>query len=115
MTRAKCFCCGATAIADTYDAAIKRLNHAIGLSRGIKCGAYRKNILEVKEHKDTPIIHEKVFLHEENKERAALKSSEAENKEETKQEEPIAEIPKEEIKQEKPKKSRKTKKSKTKS
>ena len=73
MTRAKCFCCGASAIADTYDAAIKRLNHALGLSRGIKCGAYRKNILEVQEHKDTRIIHEKVFLHEENKERAALK------------------------------------------
>lgn len=103
MTRAKCFCCGASAIADTYDAAIKKLNHAIGLSRGIKCGASRKNILEVQEHKDTPIIQQKVFLHEENKQRAALKSSETENKEETKQEEPIA----------KPKKSRKTKKSKS--
>lgn len=102
MAQAKCMRCGATGTADTFEQASK-LNHAVGLSRGIKCGASRKNILEVQEHKDTPIIQQKVFLHEENKEKAALKSSETENKEETKQEEPIA----------KPKKSRKTKKSKS--
>ena len=35
---AKCFKCGATAQADTFEQARKQLNHAIGLARNIKCG-----------------------------------------------------------------------------
>ena len=37
-SKAKCFRCGATAQADTFEQARKQLNHAIGLARSIKCG-----------------------------------------------------------------------------
>lgn len=38
MATAKCFKCGGSAIADTFEQARKLINHAVGLSRGIKCG-----------------------------------------------------------------------------
>lgn len=38
MSKAKCFKCGGSAIADTFEEARRLINHAIGLSRGIKCG-----------------------------------------------------------------------------
>ena len=38
MVLAKCRKCGGHATADTYDTARKLINHAVGLSRGIKCG-----------------------------------------------------------------------------
>ena len=47
MAQAKCYCCGASAIAPTFEQAIKKLNHAIGLSRGIKCKALRDNVKEM--------------------------------------------------------------------
>jgi len=38
MSEAKCSKCGGSAIADTYEQARNRINHAVGLGRGIKCG-----------------------------------------------------------------------------
>lgn len=38
MATAECFKCGGSAIADTYEQARKLINHAVGMSRGIKCG-----------------------------------------------------------------------------
>ncbi len=38
MTTAKCYKCGGSAIAETFEQARKKINHAVGLSRGIKCG-----------------------------------------------------------------------------
>ena len=45
---AKCFRCGATAQADTFEQARQRLNHAIGLARGIKCGDSYGAVKEIK-------------------------------------------------------------------
>lgn len=36
--KAKCFRCGATAQAPTFEQARSKLDHAIGLGRGIPCG-----------------------------------------------------------------------------
>ncbi len=38
MTEAKCTRCGGTASGDSFDDARAAINHAPGLSRGIKCG-----------------------------------------------------------------------------
>jgi len=38
MITAKCNRCGGTALGDTFEKASEKINHAVGLSRGIKCG-----------------------------------------------------------------------------
>jgi len=38
LSKAKCFKCGGSATADTYEQARKLINHAVALGRGIKCG-----------------------------------------------------------------------------
>lgn len=38
MITAKCNKCGGTALGDTFENASSKINHAVGLSRGIKCG-----------------------------------------------------------------------------
>lgn len=48
MTIAKCFKCGGRAIADTFEQARKLINHAVGLSRGIKCGDSYNHVKEIK-------------------------------------------------------------------
>ncbi len=48
MSQAKCTRCHATATADTFEEASKKLNHAIGLGRGIKCGATYDRVIEIK-------------------------------------------------------------------
>lgn len=48
MTKAKCFKCGGSAIADTYEQAKNLINHAVGLSRGIKCGDNYNMVKEIK-------------------------------------------------------------------
>ena len=48
MTTAKCFKCGGSAIADTFEQARKLINHAVGLSRGIKCGDNYNKVEEIK-------------------------------------------------------------------
>jgi len=47
MAKAKCFRCGASATADTFEQASKQLNHAVGLSRGIKCGDNYNKVQEI--------------------------------------------------------------------
>ena len=49
MTKAKCFRCGASATADTYEQARKQLDHSISLSRGIKCGDSYGKVQEIKD------------------------------------------------------------------
>ena len=38
MITAKCNKCGGTALGNTFEIASSKINHAVGLSRGIKCG-----------------------------------------------------------------------------
>lgn len=97
MAKAKCFHCGASAIGDTFEQARKKLDHAVGLSRGIKCGdSYGrvKEILDSQKIIKTPTIETKI-------ENIPIK-------EETRvpQENPPSEEPLEEPKKEKSKKSK---------
>jgi len=48
LAKAKCFQCGASAEADTFEKARALLNHAVGLSRGIKCGDAYGAVQEIK-------------------------------------------------------------------
>lgn len=48
MTIAKCNRCGGTAHGATFLEASSKINHAVGLSRGIKCGANYNQVIEVK-------------------------------------------------------------------
>jgi len=48
MTQAKCFKCGGSATADTFEQAKNLINHAVGLSRGIKCGDNYNAVQEIK-------------------------------------------------------------------
>ena len=56
MATAKCFQCGATAQADTFEQARGMLDHAIGLARGIKCGNAYGAVEEIK-----PVIAQKII------------------------------------------------------
>ena len=47
MATAKCFKCGGSAIADTFEQARNMINHAVGLSRGIKCGDNYGRVQEI--------------------------------------------------------------------
>ena len=99
MAKAKCFHCGATAIDETFEQARKKLDHSVGLSRGVKCGESYGRVKEIKDLSvqkiiKTPTIETKVDTKVETK---------VDTKMETKIE-PTSEEPKKE----------KTKKSKTK-
>ena len=48
MIKAKCSKCGGSGVADTFLQARKLINHAIGLSRGIKCGDNYNMVKEIK-------------------------------------------------------------------
>jgi len=48
MSIAKCFKCGATGEADTFEKAKALLDHAVGLSRSIKCGEGYGAVQEIK-------------------------------------------------------------------
>jgi len=48
LSKAKCNKCGGSAIADTYEQARAIINHAVGLSRGIKCGDSYNMVQEIK-------------------------------------------------------------------
>ena len=53
MAKAKCFRCGAFATADTFEQASKKLDHSVGLSRGIKCGDNYNRVQEIKDAQKT--------------------------------------------------------------
>ena len=48
LTKAKCNKCGGSAIADTFEEARQLINHAVALSRGIKCGDNYNMVQEIK-------------------------------------------------------------------
>ncbi len=48
MITAKCNRCGGTATGLTYEEASAKINHAVGLGKGIKCGANYNQVYEVK-------------------------------------------------------------------
>jgi len=48
MVIANCHKCGATAHGETFEEASSKIDHAIGLSRGIKCGDNYNQVHEVK-------------------------------------------------------------------
>ena len=51
MVTANCTRCGATAEGNSFEDARVRLNHAIGRTRGIKCGDNCNCVVEVKKEK----------------------------------------------------------------
>ena len=70
MVTAKCNKCGGSAEGKTMQEARDRLNHAIGLSRGIKCGDNYGYVVEIKDKtkKETPVEKPKVTTEEKPKE-----------------------------------------------
>ncbi len=51
MAEAKCRKCGGTATGNTFEDAASKINHAVGLSRGIKCGRSYNCTIEIKDTK----------------------------------------------------------------
>lgn len=49
MIIAKCSQCGGKAQGDTFEEASSKINHAVGLSRGIKCGDNYNMVCEIKD------------------------------------------------------------------
>ena len=80
MTKAKCFRCGASAIGDTFEKARNKINHSVGLSRGIKCGDSYGTVKEIKDklkpqlQKDTIQTQTDPFPGEPEKEKVPKKS-----------------------------------------
>ena len=64
MAEAKCRKCGGTATGNTFEEAAQKINHAVGLSRGIKCGHNYNCTIEIK---DTKTPHPKVVSQEKPK------------------------------------------------
>ena len=62
MVRAKCLQCHASAIGDTFEEAKGKLNHAVGLTRGIKCRVLSEHIREIvdKTHSDNKKIDSQI-------------------------------------------------------
>ena len=60
MVTAKCNKCGGSADGKTMQEARDKLNHAIGKTRGIKCGDNYGCVVEVKDKKETPVEKSKV-------------------------------------------------------
>ncbi len=54
MTIAKCTRCGGSAQGDSFEEASSKINHAVGLSRGIKCGDNWNKVQEIKDTTITP-------------------------------------------------------------
>jgi hypothetical protein len=54
MIIAKCNRCLATALGNTFVEASAKINHAVGLSRGVKCGNNYNQVYEVKEPSPKP-------------------------------------------------------------
>ena len=54
VVTAKCTRCGGSAIGSTFTEASSKINHAVGLSRGIKCGDNWNKVQEIKDVTTTP-------------------------------------------------------------
>ena len=61
MVEAKCQKCGGSATGSTFTEASAKINHAVGLSRGIKCGDNYGMVKEINadivKNKLTPTVH----------------------------------------------------------
>ena len=57
LVTAKCIKCGGSAIADTFEKARQLINHAVALSRGIKCGDNYNMVQEIKSQGDAKKTH----------------------------------------------------------
>lgn len=84
MVTAKCTRCGGAAIGSTFTEASAKINHAVGLSRGIKCGDNWNKVVEVNDNtKDDTKVKIKdvkppktIEIHESNYKSKTLKSQE---------------------------------------
>ena len=54
MITAKCIRCLGSAIGSTFTEASAKINHAVGLSRGVKCGDNYNKVREIKDTTTTP-------------------------------------------------------------
>jgi len=54
MITAKCSKCGGSAIGSTFENASSKINHAVGLSRGIKCGDNYNMVCQVEDSTPKP-------------------------------------------------------------
>lgn len=90
MAKAKCFKCGASATAETFEQARKQINHAVGLSRGIKCGDNHGRVQEIKDTLQKPKVIPVLKTNLSNPESLISETKEEEEKtiEETPQEKP---------------------------
>jgi len=62
MITAKCNKCGGTALGNTFQEASSKINHAVGLSRGIKCGDNYNMVCEIKDSPETQTPKESIPL-----------------------------------------------------
>jgi len=76
MITAKCHRCGGIALGETLENASAKINHAVGLSRGIKCGDSYNQVKQIgttvapkDTPKDTPKEKPKDFLFTEHKDK----------------------------------------------
>ena len=75
MTIAKCSRCGGKAQGKSFEEASSRINHAVGLSRGIKCGDNYNCVLEIE---STPKVEKlKESTSTESKESTSTESKES--------------------------------------
>lgn len=51
MAQAKCMRCGAAATGDSFEDASEKINHAVGMSRGVPCGKNYDRVVEIKDDK----------------------------------------------------------------
>ena len=56
MTIAKCTRCGGSAQGDSFEEASSKINHAVGLSRGVKCGKNYNKVQDVTPKTQTPKV-----------------------------------------------------------
>ncbi len=62
LTLAKCTKCGGKATGDSFEDARSKINHAVGLSRGIKCGDNYNRVEEIKDKVEAPKSTPKVDI-----------------------------------------------------
>ena len=53
MITAKCNRCGGTALGNSFEEASQKINHAVGLGRGIKCGDNYNQVCKIEDSTPT--------------------------------------------------------------
>ena len=62
MNTARCTRCGAIATDETLQKAVDKLNHAIAMTKGMKCGPDYNRVVEVKSETDHSVIKPKKII-----------------------------------------------------